>query len=160
MKIFLVSIFAFALLCQPVFSATIPAGQDAGSTLRTVSQEDRDEKVMKRLNEPRIIPPALTERELESLPGGAETVYVKKIIVTQDRARGVGIKDRYIREFTRTYENKDLSIHDMKNLADELGREFSEYNIDSYVPRQSFYNGIFFINFVRKRESMSGQENI
>ncbi len=136
------------LLCPFLFAAQIPPGQDAGSTIEEYTKEKEREDIFIRLTTPKIKPPALGEDEIEVLPNNAKSIYINKIIVQQDVLTDDYIKENEFNNLIKQYENRTLSLGDMKELAKTITQKFHSKKLKAYIPKQPFAGEILYINLV------------
>jgi hemolysin activation/secretion protein len=111
--VYLLSIF----LCGAVYAEQIPAGQDAGSTVRDYIDKKKQEKAVKRLAEPKL--PSLEEIELEELPDEKTSIYIQKIRIQCDPFVK-GYKEGELSKLIEDYEDRILSLEEIKMLASIL----------------------------------------
>jgi hemolysin activation/secretion protein len=129
-------------ICASLSAQQIPAGQDAGSTIKSYIDEKKQDEVLKRIREPR--PPSLHEPEIEALPYKRTSVYISRIIIQQDR----GINEEELLGLTKGYEKKPLSLKEMKALASAITSLVTRHKLKAYIPNQPFTNGVMYINLV------------
>lgn len=149
-----IGIFIYLLLLSNIlFAAQIPPGQDVGSTMKEYEEEKQKEDMLKRLKE--ATPPRLDEKEIKRLPGNRKSIYISKIIVQGNILIDDYIKEDEIDSMIESYENRRLSLLDMKKIANIIKDKIADKRISSYIPRQSFTNGIMYINLVSNRRDNS-----
>ncbi|KPK39383.1 MAG: hypothetical protein AMJ78_08585 [Omnitrophica WOR_2 bacterium SM23_29] len=141
------------LLCGSLFAAQIPTGQDAGSTVKEYTKEKQRESTFERLTTPKIGPPALDEEEAEELPYGAESVHINKIIVQRDVSIDDYVTEDELDSLVKDYENKTLSLQDMKELAKAITQEFADKGLKAYIPKQSFAGEVMYINLIPEKNN-------
>ena len=141
------------LLCGSLFVAQIPTGQDAGSTVKEYTKEKQRESTFERLTTPKIGPPALDEEEAEELPYGAESVHINKIIVQRDVSIDDYVTEDELDSLVKDYENKTLSLQDMKELAKAITQEFADKGLKAYIPKQSFAGEVMYINLIPEKNN-------
>jgi len=141
------------LLCGSLFAAQIPTGQDAGSTVKEYTKEKQMESTFERLTTPKIGPPALDEEEAEELPYGAESVHISKIIVQRDVLADNYVKEDELDSLVKGYENRTLSLQDMKELAKAITQKFADKGLKAYIPKQSFTGEVMYINLITEKNN-------
>ena len=151
MKKWLTICFTGIFLCGPVHAVEIPTGQDIGSTLKGYTEEKRQKKVIKRLSTPKVLPPALSELEITTLPVNVESVYIRKIVVQHDIFIEDSVEEQELRRLIKDYENSLLSIEDMKKVATFVTQTFANEGLKAYVPKQSFDYGVMYINLISEK---------
>ena len=146
--IYLVLITAF--LCNSALAGQIPAGQDAGSTVKEYIEEKRQNKMLTRLTSPKKELPALDEDEIERLPGNAESLLITQVVVQQDVSLDDYVKEGELDSLTGLYVNNALSLYDMRQLANAITQTLADRELKAYVPKQSFADGVMYINLTSK----------
>jgi len=136
-------------LCSLACAQEIPIGQDTGSTTSEYTKDKKARGLLKRLLEPKAIPPAIDEEQLTELAKGAKTVYIKKVIIQHDGSLESRISQAELDKLASAYEDRGLSIEDMEKAAMSISRVLSDNQIKVYIPRQTFNNGLMYINVVR-----------
>ncbi|MCK4462717.1 MAG: hypothetical protein KAU58_00205 [Candidatus Omnitrophica bacterium] len=143
--------FINILLCPFLFAEQIPAGQDAGSVIKEYIKEKEEKKRIKRLIAPKIKPPAPDEDEAEALPNNAESIYINKIMVQQNVYADDYLKKGEFNNLTKQYENRTLSLYEMKELAKTITQNLLNKELKAYVPKQSFAGDILYINLISEK---------
>ncbi len=150
MRSFFVVHILIMLLCQMVFAEQIPMGQSAGSALRGYAEEKQQEDIAQRLTEPKERAPSLDESELESLPQNAASVYINKVIIQSEAVVSKYIDKKDLNGLLRDYENRILTLRDMKILADVITQKIADERIRAYIPKQTFTSQNLYVNIVEK----------
>jgi hemolysin activation/secretion protein len=148
-KIFIMS-FAIFLLCGHACAASIPQGQDIGSRVREYENEKMRQEVNKELAAPRQNAPSLDAAPIEALPAAAAAVYVTRITIQKGPGVKISDNDKTLAKLASGYENKALSLEDMKTLAGAITNKIADREIEAYIPRQSFDEGVMYIHVVKK----------
>ena len=146
MKKIMVICLAQLLLCSYLYAAQIPAGQDAGAAIKRYTVEKQKKNALKRLTTQETEPPAMDGEEAEGLPHGVEIIYISNIIIQQGPLVDDYIEEKEISSLIKRYENKNLSLQDMKQLAAALTDKFTSRNLKAYIPKQSFAGRVMYIN--------------
>lgn len=134
------------LICCPLFASQIPAGQDAGSKIRDYIYEKKQKEDIKRITEPK--PPSLDEVEIEALPDKRTSVYISKIIIQKDVYAKERVKEDELQKLIKEYENKTLSLEEMKVISAAIAQKSSNKKLKAYIPKQSFKDSLMYINLV------------
>ena len=145
------SVLITVFLCNSALAEKIPAGQDAGSTVKEYIEEKRQKELFTRLTSPKEELPALDEEEIERLPRNAKSLLITQIVVQQDVSLDDYVKEDELDSLTESYVNKTLSLYDMKELADAITQKFADKALKAYVPKQSFADGVMYINLVSEK---------
>ena len=151
MKKIMVICLAQLLLCSHLYAAQIPAGQDAGAAVKGYTEKKRKDDTLKRLTTPKTESPALNEKEIESLPGNAESIYIDKIIVQHGIPAEDYIKKEQLSSLIKYYTDKALTLQDMKALAAAITKKFTRKELKAYIPKQSFAGMVMYINLVSEK---------
>ena len=136
------------LSCRITAAAEIPMGQSVGSRFREYTEEKDKEKTMERLAVEQVRPPALDETAIEQLPGGASSVYIRKIVVQQAPSLEDPVKRSGLDKAIKEFEYKTLSLQDMTGIAGTLTERLKGAAMKAYVPKQDFADRTLYINCV------------
>jgi len=148
MKPYHICIIMFLCTCNLLFAAQIPRGQDAGSTLKDYTTTKQRAEAVKRLSEKRYAPPSLDEPEIKALPIKKDSIYISKILIQQDRFEEEHVKKEGLFNLIKEYENRNLSLEEMKSLASAITQKYADKNIKAYIPKQDFARNVLYINLV------------
>lgn len=128
------------LYCDPVFSQTIPRGQDAGAQERLFQDRIAEEEAAQRLQSAREALVSDASVDQDTVDHGPK-VLIKKINVT-----GADSLDPVkINSIVSKYEGKELSLSDFRKIADLITFEYRKQgNVTSiaYLPPQKVSNNL------------------
>lgn len=136
----------FILFAHKAFPA-----QDIGASMREYEENRLQEDLDKRLEAPRISPPAINADEAFSLPQGKTRMVVRKIIIRQAPSTDNKLPEEIARQITDKYRGKALSLNEMKALAGEIKKKTPDLRIKVYIPEQTFQDDILYINIIPER---------
>jgi hemolysin activation/secretion protein len=138
-----------------ISSATqIPAGQNAGATLKSYRDMEEKEKLItevrakKKTKEAPIEDVSLLD-ELEILPDGKQDILVKEVIIIE--IEEVEYKDEVFK-IAQDYEDRKLTIEDiekLKNDITQLCRSKGITDVNVRTPEQDFHEGILKVYLIK-----------
>ena len=147
-KYILAFIILFSITSNTALAVQIPKGQDAGSAIEDYTRQKQKEMMHKDLAEEKLEKPSIDASEMHILPGGAETIYISKIICQYSMPAKKLLDDKEIDMLIHDYTDKELSIEGIKSIAKHINDKYSDLNINAYIPEQAFQSNILYINIL------------
>lgn len=160
-KTILLFILIFLLAAPPLSYSQSPPPSATTSSLGEMFKKEEETRE-KRFKEKKRISPFKEEVTVgppkveEALPQVEKKILIKEIKIVGNTL----ISNEYIKAITTKYENKELSINDLKNLCNEITYTYINKGFitsGAYIPPQDILENKLTINIV---EGMFGQVSI